>query len=130
MKPIKPSQVDLSKTQMLDLLRKANRHLNAVLTEEHMRDDISMEVEAEVNGAMTSLEAAIQLLEPTSVESPSSASKQNEGKVLTAQQGQFLAFICEYKRHNYTGLAPSHADLQRYFRLTPPSVNSMLIRLE
>jgi len=31
---------------------------------------------------------------------------------------------------NKAGVAPSHADLQRFFNLTPPSVNSMLIRLE
>ena len=27
-------------------------------------------------------------------------------------------------------MAPSHADLQSFFNLTPPSVNSMLVRLE
>lgn len=31
---------------------------------------------------------------------------------------------------NRAGVAPSHADLQRFFNLTPPSVNSMLVRLE
>ena len=31
---------------------------------------------------------------------------------------------------NHAGLAPSHADFQKHFDLTPPSVNSMLIRLE
>jgi SOS-response transcriptional repressor LexA len=31
---------------------------------------------------------------------------------------------------NEAGVAPSHADFQRFFNLTPPSVNSMLIRLE
>ena len=36
----------------------------------------------------------------------------------------------EYMTRNATGLAPTHAVLQRFFRLTPPSVNSMLIRLE
>ena len=48
----------------------------------------------------------------------------------TRQQGQFLAFIREYMMRNRAGQAPSHADLQRFFNLTPPSVNSMLIRLE
>jgi repressor LexA len=32
--------------------------------------------------------------------------------------------------HNEAGVAPSHANLQRFFNLTAPSVNSMLIRLE
>ena len=31
---------------------------------------------------------------------------------------------------NESGVAPRHADFQRFFNLTPPSVNSMLIRLE
>src|ERR1035441_4946761 len=48
----------------------------------------------------------------------------------TRQQGQFLAFIREYMMRNQAGVAPSHADFQRFFNLTPPSVNSMLIRLE
>jgi hypothetical protein len=48
----------------------------------------------------------------------------------TRQQGQFLAFIAEYMMRNQAGVAPGHADLQRYFNLTAPSVNSMLIRLE
>lgn len=46
----------------------------------------------------------------------------------TPRQGQYLAFI-----HAYTlvlGRPPAHADLRRYFRVTPPSVNQMLITLE
>ena len=31
---------------------------------------------------------------------------------------------------NEAGVAPRHADFQRFFNLTPPSVNSMLVRLE
>jgi hypothetical protein len=48
----------------------------------------------------------------------------------TRQQGQFLAFIQEYIMRNLAGLAPTHAAFQKFFNLTPPSVNSMLIRLE
>ena len=48
----------------------------------------------------------------------------------TRQQGQFLAFIREYMMRNHAGVAPTHANLQRFFNLTAPSVNSMLIRLE
>jgi len=48
----------------------------------------------------------------------------------THQQGQFLAYIREYIMRNEVGVAPTHAALQEYFDLTPPSVNSMLIRLE
>lgn len=47
---------------------------------------------------------------------------------LTPKQSQYLAFI-----YNYTaihGRPPSEADIQRKFRLSPPSVHSMIIRLE
>jgi DNA-binding MarR family transcriptional regulator len=46
----------------------------------------------------------------------------------TPKQGQYLTFI-----HAYTlvlGRPPAHADLLRHFRVTPPSVNQMLITLE
>src|SRR4051812_41677183 len=48
----------------------------------------------------------------------------------TRRQGQFLAFIREYMMRNAAGLAPAFVDFERYFGITPPSVNSMLIRLE
>lgn len=48
----------------------------------------------------------------------------------TRQQGQFLAFIRKYMMRNEHGVAPTHAAFQKFFDLTPPSVNSMLIRLE
>jgi DNA-binding MarR family transcriptional regulator len=46
----------------------------------------------------------------------------------TAKQGQYLAFI-----HAYTlvmGRPPAEADLQRHFRVTPPSVHQMILTLE
>ena len=48
----------------------------------------------------------------------------------TGQQGQFLAYIHEYVKANNRGVAPTHAEFQRFFNLTAPSVNSMLKRLE
>jgi DNA-binding MarR family transcriptional regulator len=48
--------------------------------------------------------------------------------VFTEKQGQYLAFI-----HAYTlvlGRPPAEADLQRHFRVTPPSVHSMVLTLE
>ena len=48
----------------------------------------------------------------------------------TRQQGQFLAFLREYMLRNHFGVVPTHADLQQFFNLTAPSVNSMLVRLE
>jgi predicted Rossmann fold nucleotide-binding protein DprA/Smf involved in DNA uptake len=46
----------------------------------------------------------------------------------TPKQAQYLAFI-----HHYTLLnrqPPSQADIQRYFRTSPPSVHNMILRLE
>ena len=48
----------------------------------------------------------------------------------TGQQGQFLAYIHEFIKSNHRGVAPTHAEFQRFFNLTAPSVNSMLKRLE
>lgn len=45
----------------------------------------------------------------------------------TNRQGQFLAFIHLYWKLQRQG--PAEADLVRYFRLTPPSVHSMIVKL-
>lgn len=65
---------------------------------------------------------------PTSVRTPKVAKPSKNAP--TRQQGQFLAFIREYMMRNEHGVAPTHAAFQKFFDLTPPSVNSMLIRLE
>jgi repressor LexA len=46
----------------------------------------------------------------------------------TKLQGQYLAFIHAYSKIHER--APAEADLQRYFRVTPPSVHQMVITLE
>jgi len=46
----------------------------------------------------------------------------------THRQGQYLAFIHAYTLVN--GRPPAHADIQRFFRLTPPTVHQMLLTLE
>ena len=46
----------------------------------------------------------------------------------TERQGQFLAYIYQYSIVN--GSAPSEADMQRYFQVTPPSVHTMVLTLE
>jgi hypothetical protein len=48
--------------------------------------------------------------------------------VFTPRQGQYLAFIHAYTLVN--GRPPAQADIQRFFRLTPPSVHQMLPTLE
>jgi repressor LexA len=46
----------------------------------------------------------------------------------TDKQGQYLAFIYYYTKVN--GQPPAEADIQRYFRVTPPSVHHMVLTLE
>jgi hypothetical protein len=46
----------------------------------------------------------------------------------TQKQGQYLAFIYYYAKIH--GEAPAEADMQRYFKVTPPSVHSMVLSLE
>lgn len=57
-----------------------------------------------------------------------SASVDPINKKYTEKQGQYLAFIYHYTKIN--GVPPAHADIQNYFKVTPPSVNQMLITLE
>ena len=51
-----------------------------------------------------------------------------EMKMFTEKQGQYLAFIYNYSKIH--GCAPSEADLQSYFRVTPPTVHQMILKLE
>jgi Mn-dependent DtxR family transcriptional regulator len=46
----------------------------------------------------------------------------------TDKQGQYLAFIHTYALLN--GQAPAEADMQQFFRVTPPSVHNMVMQLE
>ena len=46
----------------------------------------------------------------------------------TPKQGQYLAFIHYYIKIH--GQAPAEADLQRYFKVSPPTVHRMVVALE
>jgi hypothetical protein len=46
----------------------------------------------------------------------------------TDLQGQYLAFIEAYTTLH--GIAPAEADMQRFFRVTPPAVHRMVLTLE
>ncbi len=46
----------------------------------------------------------------------------------TAKQGQYLAFIYYYTKIH--GRAPAEADLQEYFKVSPPSVHQMVLTLQ
>ena len=50
------------------------------------------------------------------------------GPRFTPRQGQYLAFIYAYTQ--LLGRPPAEADLQRHFRVTPPSVHQMVLTLE
>jgi Mn-dependent DtxR family transcriptional regulator len=52
----------------------------------------------------------------------------HSAKNFTPKQGQYLAYI-----HLYTRLhrrPPAEADMQKYFRVSPPSVHQMVLTLE
>ena len=46
----------------------------------------------------------------------------------TDKQGQYLAFIYAYERLH--GCPPAEADMRRHFRVTPPTVHHMVLKLE
>ena len=50
------------------------------------------------------------------------------GPAYTPKQGQYLAFIYYYTKIN--GRSPSEADMERYFKVTAPSVHQMVVTLE
>ncbi len=47
-----------------------------------------------------------------------------EARPFTPKQGQYLAFIYDYTKIH--GRPPAEADLQRFFRVTPPVVHQMI----
>lgn len=46
----------------------------------------------------------------------------------TEKQGQYLAFIYNYTKIH--GRSPAEAEMQRYFKVTPPTVHQMILKLE
>jgi DNA-binding MarR family transcriptional regulator len=106
----------------------AAEKLRAVLRDEAIMTEFPIEAEVAIESAVEAIEAALRRLDFAVAAKKSSTAPPPGGP--TRQQGQFLAFIREYMMRNQAGVAPSHADFQRFFNLTPPSVNSMLIRLE
>jgi Mn-dependent DtxR family transcriptional regulator len=51
-----------------------------------------------------------------------------QSPLFTEKQGQYLAFIYAYTR--VLGRPPAEADIQRYFKVTPPTVHQMVLTLE
>jgi hypothetical protein len=59
---------------------------------------------------------------------PAGSSRDRRAATFTARQGQFLAFIHLYRKLHRRG--PSESDLRAYFRVTPPAVHGMVVKLE
>jgi repressor LexA len=110
------------------LLRNVLQELRTVLRDENLREETPIEVWMRLESAVETIAAVVCRL--GAVCPPRQPQPGHGTDRPTIRQGQFLAYINEYMTRNATGLAPTHAVLQRFFRLTPPSVNSMLIRLE
>jgi len=58
----------------------------------------------------------------------SGAARRPSGQGFTEKQGQYLAFIYAYSR--MFRRPPAKADMQRHFRVSPPSVHQMVVTLE
>ena len=115
-------------TEAKGLLSDAAEKLRAVLGDEAIIAETPVEVQAAIDSAVEAIQATLRRLDSAAPAKGPSSAPPPVGP--TRQQGQFLAFIREYMMRNEAGVAPSHADFLRFFELTPPSVNSMLIRLE
>ena len=46
----------------------------------------------------------------------------------TEKQGHYLAFIYNYTKIH--GRAPAEAEMERYFKVAPPTIHQMILKLE
>ena len=109
-------------------MQAALTQLRETLQQDIYKEETPLEVQAVMENSASAMEAALSALKAISSQAPHPFPQSAD--LPTPKQGQFLAYIHEYMLHNHAGVAPTHAVLQRYFNLTAPSVNSMLIRLE
>jgi repressor LexA len=117
-----------AKAKAKQLLREGMAQLQAVLDDRCIIDETPLEASNAMQLAADAMHSALHQLDAAdSMGRPGATALAGAP---TRQQGQFLAYISEYVAANRAGVAPSHADLQGFFNLTPPSVNSMLVRLE
>jgi Mn-dependent DtxR family transcriptional regulator len=56
------------------------------------------------------------------------ATRRQSAQGFTEKQGQYMAFIYAYSR--MFRRPPAEADMQRHFRVSPPSVHQMVLTLE
>lgn len=59
---------------------------------------------------------------------PAKSAATQPAPAFTAKQGQYLAFIYYYAKIH--GTPPAEADMQGYFRVSPPAVHQMILTLE
>ena len=71
---------------------------------------------------------SIRALEPNDASAHRSENAERLIRSYTARQGQYLAFIYYYSKIHLC--SPSEADMQRYFRVSPPAVHQMVLSLE
>lgn len=107
-----------------ELLDAAAERLEGILSDEQ----ITAETPVEARNAMELAAAAVREASGALKAGVGRSRPARSADAPTPQQGQFLGFIREYMLR--CGVAPTHADLQRFFNLSAPSVNSMLVRLE
>ena len=110
-------------TEARGLLSDAAEKLRTVLGDETIMPETPLEAQAVMESAVEAIGAALRRLEYAAPATRSSAAPPPGGP--THQQGQFLAFIREYMMRNQAGVAPRHADFQRFFILTPPSASAI-----
>ena len=82
--------------------------------------------EARVRRALDAVHDRLANIEDTFTDEDDEAADAvtHEAKAFTPKQGQYLAFIYYYTKIH--GRAPAEADLQRFFRVTPPVVHQMI----
>jgi hypothetical protein len=115
--------------ELLDMEKDGIR-VSSYWTEALPKDLLQKKLHEAVAIARANLEARKEEIENLKLPPTPPKSSKPSSDAPTRQQGQFLAFIREYMMRNHAGVAPTHAAFQKFFNLTPPSVNSMLIRLE
>jgi DNA-binding MarR family transcriptional regulator len=124
----KPSPTEQDSKAVAEAVERSLRELRRMLQAEAYMDETPLAVQTAMQNALAAFEVVLPVL--NRVRKPSPDSSDDSANRPTRKQGQFLAYIHAYMRSSQVGLAPTHAALQHYFSLTPPSVNSMLARLE
>jgi hypothetical protein len=107
---------------MLELLARARAGLENYLGD----DEGNPTAERDMTNAIGRLEKSVRALpiQPVVTRKPRKTAKP---KAPTKLQGRYLAFIYIYTRLN--GRPPAEADIQRFFRVTAPSVHQMTVTL-